>query len=227
MSRQLKRRLAAAVAVLAVLAGGAAVALGATGSAHPRHAAGRGGSGHGLIATASVYLGIGRAQLEQDLRSGRSLAEVAATIPGRSEAGLVSAILADRRSTLATRQAKLPERVSALVRRSGTTLTVDRRARHSMRAAALGYLGLSRQQLNGELRKGESLTQIAAATPGKSAAGLVEAILAGARQRLEASSRAGRISSAQAQAKLARLRLHATEAVERTRSARATARRKG
>jgi hypothetical protein len=226
MSRQLKRRLAAAVAVLAVLAGGAAVALGANGGDHPGHAH-RAGSGQGLIATASAYLGIGRAQLEQDLRSGRSLAEVATATPGRSEAGLVSAILADRRSTLATQQAKLPERVAALIRRSGTTLTVERRARHSMRAATLAYLGLSRQQLNGELRKDRSLAQIAAATPGKSAAGLVEAILAGAKQRLQASSRAGRISSAQAQAKLARLRLHATEAVERTRAARAAAKRKG
>jgi hypothetical protein len=52
-------------------------------------------------------------------------------------------------------------------------------------AAASAYLGVSEAQLRGDLSSGKSLAQVAAATPGRSAAGLIEAIVGARRARLE------------------------------------------
>jgi hypothetical protein len=52
-------------------------------------------------------------------------------------------------------------------------------------AAASSYLGLSASQLRGDLRAGKTLGQVAAATPGKSAQGVIDAIVAARRSRLE------------------------------------------
>ncbi len=73
MSRLLKRRLALLVALLALLAGGAAVALGAGGSS-PTKGAHAHGAGHpSLLSVASSYLGIPPTQLRAQLQSGKSL----------------------------------------------------------------------------------------------------------------------------------------------------------
>lgn len=216
MSRLLKRRLASAVAICAVLAAGAAVALGATGEGgHPHKAS----PSHGLIAEAASYLGIGRAQLLADLRSGKSLAQVAASTPSRTEAGLVAAILADLK---AKREARLVQRVSALVKSSGTELVSPRGSARSVRALALPYLGLSHRQLAAQLREGRSLAQIAGATPGRSATGLTEAILAAEAKRLDAAAKAGRITQARARARLARLRTLVPAEIDRVHSARSS-----
>ncbi|HTW41959.1 MAG TPA: hypothetical protein VMD79_06570 [Solirubrobacteraceae bacterium] len=50
------------------------------------------------------------------------------------------------------------------------------RARHSLLATAASYLGVSRARLRSELRAGKSLADVAAATPGKSAQGLIAAL---------------------------------------------------
>ena len=55
-------------------------------------------------------------------------------------------------------------------------------------ATAATYLGLSETQLRSELQGGKSLAQIADATPGKSEAGLIQALEAAGRQRLAATS---------------------------------------
>lgn len=214
-SHRLKRRLAVAVAICAVAAAGTAVALGATGEGHghARHAAGH----PGLIGRAAAYLGIDRSKLRADLRAGESLGEVAAATPGRSEAGLVAAIVAARKGALAKQEATLPERVSALVKSGGRSLIAGLAGHtgRSTRALTLSYLGIGRSRLAGELREGKSLAQVADATPGRSAAGLIEAITAGAAKRLQAATQDGRIGKAQAQARLARLRARVTETVDR------------
>jgi hypothetical protein len=58
-----------------------------------------------------------------------------------------------------------------------------------------GYLGLTRAQILADLRSGQTLAQIADAIPGKSAAGLVEAIVAPWRAKLDAAVAAGKLSA--------------------------------
>jgi hypothetical protein len=102
---------------------------------HHRAAAGFGqfASGSGRLASvAAGYLGLTPAQLQQQLRSGRTLAEVANGTPGKSESGLVGALVAARRESISaavgarrvslTRakaiEARLVRRFTAIVNRS-------------------------------------------------------------------------------------------------------------
>ena len=55
-------------------------------------------------------------------------------------------------------------------------------------ATAAGYLGVSSARLEGELRAGKTLAQVADATSGKSAAGLIDALVAAKRSRLAAAA---------------------------------------
>jgi ABC-type microcin C transport system duplicated ATPase subunit YejF len=55
-------------------------------------------------------------------------------------------------------------------------------------ASAAAYLGVSSARLEGELRAGKTLAQVADATSGKSAAGLIEALVAAKRSRLTAAA---------------------------------------
>jgi hypothetical protein len=69
----------------------------------------------------------------------------------------------------------------------------SRRSAHSRtvgkRAIAAGYLGLTRAQLRAKLRSGQTLAQIANATSGKSAAGLIAALVSATQQAHAASVR--------------------------------------
>jgi hypothetical protein len=71
--------------------------------------------------------------------------------------------------------------------------------------AAADYLGLSDAELRTQLESGKSLAQIAQAQ-GKSVSGLVDAIVAAAKQRLDNAVAAGRLTQAQANDMLADLR---------------------
>jgi len=62
--------------------------------------------------------------------------------------------------------------------------------------AAASYLGLTEAQLHSELESGKTLAQVAQAH-GKSVSGLVDALLAQAKQRLDAAVAAGRLTKAQ------------------------------
>lgn len=70
--------------------------------------------------------------------------------------------------------------------------------------AAAGYLGITTDELRSELRSGKTLAQIATAH-GKTADGLVAALVAAAKQRLDQAVAAGRITSSQEQTMLSRL----------------------
>lgn len=59
----------------------------------------------------------------------------------------------------------------------------------SARGVAAAYLGLTRAQLHAKLRSGETLAQIANATSGKSASGLIEALVKASQQARMASVR--------------------------------------
>ncbi|MHB8235157.1 MAG: hypothetical protein ACYDHT_10950, partial [Solirubrobacteraceae bacterium] len=103
----------------------------------------------------------------------------------------------------------LPTRIAVEVNRAGGPLAGRRHARSSaQRIAALfatpsragsvaaGYLGLSASQLKAELSSAKTLAQVADATPGKSQAGLIAALLQARGARLASAAAAGRLSPA-------------------------------
>jgi hypothetical protein len=64
--------------------------------------------------------------------------------------------------------------------------------------SAAGYLGISVQTLLSDLRSGKTLAQVADATSGKSSSGLVAALVAAGKTRIEPQVTAGRLTHAQA-----------------------------
>jgi hypothetical protein len=194
--RALKRKLLLALAACAVLAGATTAVVMA---AQPATHAGRGSHAHGarshqagVLGTAAGYLGVPAAQLRSELASGRSLADIADATPGKSSTGLIAAVESAENAKLAADAAGVPARVTAEVNRvgrSGRPLT-----------AAAGYLDIGVRQLREELRSGHTLAQLAASSPGKSPAGLTEALVAARRSALAAEVSAGDITQAQADA---------------------------
>ncbi|MGO9489006.1 MAG: hypothetical protein ACLQBB_08295 [Solirubrobacteraceae bacterium] len=219
MSSLVKRRLAIVVAFVALLAGGTAVALGASGS----HAGTRSHSysahrGSALLSAAAGYLGVSSTELRRELHSGRTLAQLANATPGHSEAGLIAALAA---ATQGHREERLTARLKTLVNTPAGLRAGAARPRGWLRASELAYLGIPRRQLAGELRSGKTLAQIADSIGGKSSAGLVDAILAAATQRLNAAVGSGRISGTAEPARLAALRVRVTALVDRVHHAHA------
>jgi hypothetical protein len=61
--------------------------------------------------------------------------------------------------------------------------------------AVTSYLGLQPAQIRADLAAGQTLAQIANATPGKSASGLVSAIMGSVKTKLDAAVTAGKLST--------------------------------
>lgn len=72
-------------------------------------------------------------------------------------------------------------------------------------AAAQSYLGLSSDTLKADLKSGQTLAQIADATSGKSSAGLVDALNAAAKAKLDPFVAAGKLTTDQETAILAKV----------------------
>jgi hypothetical protein len=133
------------------------------------------------------------ADLLAQLQNGRTLAQVAAATGGKSSAGLISALVAHERQELADAvsagrltQAQadrldgmLEERVGDFV--NGVRPPMPPGGHHphggGLEVAAT-YLGTSTEALATQLRSGKTLAQVASATSGKSAAGLIDALVA-------------------------------------------------
>jgi len=210
-SRSVRQKAAAAIAMLLVLVGVAIAAVSATGADRPNGAERARHSAAGIryrdLPAAASYLGLSPTQLEAELRSGRSLAQIAESTPGRSVAGLIEALIARKRERLSKLAATLPQRVraevdrqSALVgphglRRAGVPRGL---AQRSLGAAAAAYLGISVRQLRAQRRGGRTLAQIAGATPGRSPAGLIDALIVAKKRRIAARAAAGRLTPSQA-----------------------------
>jgi hypothetical protein len=229
MDRGLRKKAIVGVAIAAVLAGGAVAAMGATGHSphHKVRAAHKAGArgGRRAIATATSYLGLSTAQLESDLKSGKTLGQVADATAGKSEAGLIGALVAARKARLSAKEASLPQRVTAEVNRAGGPRSPASRARAvgglfaargHLALAATSYLGLSTAQLESDLKSGKTLAQVANGTSGKSEAGLIEALVAARKKRLAAAVTSGVLSQAREQARLARVDERVTALVQRT-----------
>lgn len=155
------------------------------------------------VAAAAQYLGTTISRLRADLRSGKSLAQLANESSGKSEAGLIAAVEKAQRPKIAKAVQRIEQRAASQVQKPGSprahphifTLKVD--AEH--------YLGLTAPKLRADERAGKSLAQIAQATPGKSEAGLVQAILAAREQQYRAAVKAGKLSASGESARIAAL----------------------
>jgi hypothetical protein len=237
--RSMRQKVFAGAAVATLLVGGALAAVSATGQKNTgkdrnkvREArlAARGGHAGPVgnvrdLATAASYLGVSTTQLEAELRSGKTLAQIADASSGKSAAGLIEALVAAKRAKLAAAAAKLPQRVTAEVNRAGGA----RAAKHGRAgrlqqlfagplrkgSVAASYLGVPAAQLQADLRSGKTLAQVADATAGKSTAGLIDALVAAKRQRLAAAVSAKRITQEQQTTLLASFSKRANVLVQR------------
>jgi len=194
-----------AVLAAAALAGGAGVGVAAGAKRH--HAPGV------MLRAAAQYLGIQRGELAKDVRSGQTLAQIAGA-RGKSVSGLEAAMVAAVKTKLdtavttgrltSTREQQVLARVQKVV---GRLVNAKLAARPAAKARLLGvaakYVGLKPKALAAEL-KGKSLADVATAH-GKTVEGLKAALLAPFQARLDKAVAAGRISSTDAQARLARI----------------------
>jgi hypothetical protein len=180
-------------------------------------------SARGELAAAAAYLGVSQQQLRTSLRSGRSLAEVAAA-GGRSVAGLEQRLIALRVSARAKQLGELPARQRKLVQagiRQRVAASVVRHRFGGQPGAGINvriasaYLGMAPAQLRAQLRRGRSLAQVAASTRGHSAAGLISALVAARRRLLDRARAAGGISAGVEQHALATLTARITATVNR------------
>lgn len=87
--------------------------------------------------------------------------------------------------------------------------------RPDMLELAAAYLGVSRARLHSELQSGRTLAQLADATSGRSATGLIDALLSTRQRRLRVGARTGAnvASPASQRARLARLRMRVSAQV--------------
>jgi len=79
--------------------------------------------------------------------------------------------------------------------------------------AVTTYLGLQPSQIRADLAAGQTLAQIANATPGKSASGLVAAVVASLKTKLDAAVTAGKLSATTESAILTRFNTKVTALV--------------
>jgi hypothetical protein len=145
---------------------------------------------------AAAYIGITEAQLRTELGTDKSLADVAVA-HGKTRDGLIAALVTAQQQNIST----LVDRKGIGARTNpgpgfgrgpGGKLTGD------PEEAAAAYLGTTEADLETKLRAGQTLAQIANATSGKSRDGLLNALVADATAKIDASQKAGTITADQA-----------------------------
>ena len=173
------------------------------------------GHGHGDdLDAAATYLGTSTSDLLSALQGGKTLAAIADSTSGKSASGLVAALVAHEKQELADAvaagritQAQSDQAAAMLQQRfqdlvSGTLPAgmphrpfdggpmhgAMHGAIHGGLDAAAAYLGISEDALVTQLRSGKTLAQVANAASGKSASGLIDALVADATKRLGANT---------------------------------------
>jgi hypothetical protein len=183
----------------------------------------------GLLGSAAAYLGLSQAQVRAQVRSGKSLAQIA-TAEGKSVDGLKAAVLTAFKAKVAAARAagridaakaerllgRAPAIVQRLVMRTPRTRADRVRLRGGMLKVAADYVGFTPKQLVYELRSGTSLAQVATAR-GKSVTGLEAALFAAFKAKVDAAVASGRLDAARAQKLLQRAPAHIARIVNRTR----------
>jgi len=99
---------------------------------------------------------------------------------------------------------------------SGIAFASVRHERLGLFRVAANYLGMTPWQLKHQLKQGKSLADVANATTGKSASGLVDALSAAIKTKLDAKVAAGRLSSTREGTILANLNTKLTALVNST-----------
>jgi hypothetical protein len=217
------RRLILVLAALLALAAGGTAAL-ASGAKEKPRAAVAVKARAGLLQSAVTYLGVDRKTLVKELRSGKSLAQIA-TARNKSVAGLETAILDAFKAKVdkavaagklsSTRAQQLVAAAPAVIHRLVTqTPPKVRPAKAHFRggflAVAADYVGLDRKALVAELRSGKSLAQVAT-SKNKSVAGLQTALFNAFKAKVDAAVASGKLNATLAQ----RLLEHAPALIER------------
>ena len=196
------RRPSALVAALAAVAVLGIAAAGASAADSPR-----------LVDEVAARLGIAPDQLRAAFRDALAARIDAAVETGKltpEQGARLKERLADAKGLGLMLRGRLAMKHPALVRAL--------RARAHRLGPIAKYLGISRQELHTELRSGKSLAQIAVAH-GKTVDGLVDAIVARARARLDTAVEKSRLTRQRADELLARLTDAVEQAVWRTRTA--------
>ena len=179
------------VAALAAAGGGAAIAA-ATGSPNDERKA--------VIDDAAKQLGVTPAKLSSALKKALENRVDAAVAAGR--------LTKDQGEALKKRIES--DDYPAL----GLGFGLGHRGGHLDAAAA--YLGVSQDALRAQLEDGKTLADVAKATKGKSVDGLVAALVADEKEKLDAAVKAGRLTQAQADAILADATARTTDLVNGT-----------
>jgi hypothetical protein len=167
--------------------------------------------GANFLSTAATYIGISEADLRTQLQSGKSLAEVAVA-NGKTRDGLIAALTqaaTTEISTLVDRQNPFPQGGPGHGGRFGfggdeATVVTD-------------YLGISQSDIQTQLQSGTTLADIANATAGKSADGLIQALVAAETKEIDDAVAAGKITADQATQMKANLTQRFTDMVSATR----------
>jgi hypothetical protein len=217
----LRRTAMLAVAAAAVLAA-ILILVFTGGQRHARTGAARVGAGGPTdVQVAAAYLGSTPRQVRRRLRAGETLGQLAEAGKGTSRAGLLTAL--QRARAAAVKQRRLPaaqERTELAALRAELELELSRvrGRRPGELAIATRYLGITPAALTAALRAGSSLADLAQRTAGRSRGGLIAAIMAPRRARLEAAARSHQITTAEERAAIGLLRARVAGDVERRRA---------
>ena len=167
---------------------------------------------------AATYIGITEAQLRTELGTDKSLADIAVA-HGKTRDGLIAALTAAQQQNISTLvdQKGLgarPNPANGFGPGPGGFGRGPGRIVGGSEAAAATYLGTTAADLETKLRAGQTLAQIANATPGKSRDGLVAALIADATAKIDAAQTAGKITADQATQQKANLATRIAQEVD-------------
>jgi len=142
---------------------------------------------------------------------------VAVTAVGLAAAGAAVAATKFYATKAPTANAAVGSFVAAgTTTKSGTDRDHGPGFKHNDLADAAAYLGITQAALETALQSGKTLAQVADATSGKSAAGLIDALVAAEKSELAAAVKAGELTQAQADQLAANLKAHETAEVNGT-----------
>lgn len=240
-----KTRIALVTVGLLALAGGS-TALASKGNAPTKKtlaasSGGQHGPGDELDAAAS-YLGTTAASLLTQLQAGKTLAQVAAATNGKSTVGLIAALVAAEKTEIAAAvtsgkltQAQADQITPTLTQRFTDLVNGVHpaggpggpggfghgpgRGGGDDLAAAATYLGSTTTSLLTQLQAGKTLAQVAAATSGKSTAGLIAALVAAEKTEIAGKVTSGELTQAEADQMTATLTARFTDFVNGVRPA--------
>ncbi len=200
----------------------------AGGGAGGRGAGGASILGADVLTPSASFLGISVTALEADLNGGKTLAQEAVA-KGKTAADLITAVVASEKTVLDAENSAgwitssqetsllstLTTQITNLVN-NGPPVPPVASATGPLQTAAT-YLGVSVSTLQSDLKAGQTLAAVATAQ-GKTADGLIAALVAAAKTSLDAQVTAGTITQAQEGTILARVTTQLTNFVNNTKS---------